>query len=46
VPLRLKKAQELFADLVPAPKSLAYRFTLQDRLSFAGFNPQIIAEAA
>src|SRR5258707_7074621 len=46
VPLALKKAQEPFADLVPAPKFLAYRFTRHVRLSFAGFNPQIIADAA
>src|ERR1700694_3593630 len=46
VPLALKEAQEPFADLVPAPKFLAYRFTRHDRLRFAGFNPQIIADAA
>src|SRR6267143_3742946 len=46
VPLALKKAQEPFADLVPAPKLLAYRFTRHVPLSFAGFNLQIIADAA
>jgi hypothetical protein len=46
VPFALKKAQEPFADLVPAPKFLAYRFTRHTRLSFAGFNLQIIADAA
>src|SRR6267143_4778172 len=46
VPLALKEAQEPFTDLVPAPKFLAYRFTRHVRLSFAGFNPQIIADAA
>ncbi len=46
VPLALKKAQEPFADLVPAPNFLAYRFARHVRLSFAGFNPQIIADTA